>query len=245
MMMDTLQLSDIKQEERSSLYYGEYQYKVRFYLLGVNRTYFSNNILEFEKFIKKAELQGWYKDTPGKLPYIHSEIERYLDFKQKYYRRGSKTNKISLMHDGKDYIKFYTNDIAIVEEACRLNFLGFTVAQSVVTLDPGVMLFTRQPEFKYRVYFKEKSIDQEFKKSILEFLNNYEGVKASESLRFWLHRGSAKSKYFSRWGDLWLRSSHFIQFNEPGIYMVLILLLGKDKIGKYYELRQREMINTT
>jgi hypothetical protein len=231
--MDLLPLIEFKQDARSTLYYNNYRYKVKFKLYGVGRSYYCYTIGEYVQTVERLNRQGWFH--PGEFEKIdYGEIEKFLVLKSKYYK--SYDSKIRLVAERDNKVKIYTNDRDIVEEILGLRFEETEVSEAVLSLDSGVKLFKNPPKHKYRVYLKAKKVDREFKQRFLEFLNQYQDIKPSNGLTGWLMYNNIMPFY--PWRDVWIAGHHYLEFDEPGMHTVLMLYFGNSVLGKHFELQQ-------
>lgn len=231
--MDLLPLIDPAKEQRSTPYYNKYKYRVKFKIDSANRSYNCYTIAEFVESMERIRRRGWItEDVFNSTDY--AEVEKFLDVKRKYYVRGRKDNKIMVVTDYYDWVKIFTNDVYIVNEITRLRFKEVTVTEAEISINPGIMLFKNPPKHRYRIYLKGKKIDPEFKQRFLEFLAQYPDINPCRSLKDFL-----SNPFFNRpWRDSWLRASHFIEYDEPGLHTVLLLYFGNSIFGKHFELQQ-------
>lgn len=231
--MASLQSSNINEVHRSALYYSKYQYRASFTLYGAGRTYSSDSIDDFKERIKRLR-----QDRPGKLELSqldlinYKQVEDYLTFRERHYQRRNKTNSVSITVGYHD-IKIYFNDPAIITELEALNFDDTEFARVVVSIPSGVKYFAREPANKHRVYFKSKYVDDDFKVSLKDFINQYDEIEASSALKYWLRAGSLS------WKRNYLEASHYIEFDSDSTYTLLLLMFGSTYLGKHYDLLKR------
>jgi hypothetical protein len=132
-------------------------------------------------------------------------------------------------------VKVYLNDWKIVEQLERLGNDNFQVTKVSVSIPTGEMLFKNTPKHRYRTYFKAKRVDNDWKKSLDDFLKQYhDTVYPCDSLYWWTRRDATQ-----RWRDNWLQQNFFIDYDDEGMRLVMALMFGDQYLSKHYELKKR------
>jgi hypothetical protein len=249
--MDSSLLNDITVEDRSILYYKKYHYRVTFHLEHANRTLFTDTPLEFDQRIT-ALAKDWKRfdiiipDKWDKQP-----IYNFIAWRAKHYHRKGKDNAL-LVNLASNHVKVYCNDLGIVPE---LEQLGFSpvVAKVNPSVPVGVKLFKTDPPHRYRTYFKAKRIDSDWKKSLDSFLTEYsDTIYPCEGLLKWSKRHPSNHPLinssstmnstmitWSSWRDWYIQQSYFIDYDDPGIKLVLALMFGNEYLSKHFELKKK------
>lgn len=228
--------SQLKTDKRQTLYYNTYKYRATFLIMGSGLTRLTNTIEEFKNAIKKNEEyrqsywpgfqgQSYRKDNP--FPYDYDSIEQYL-----IWREANKKNiKVRLEYNN---IAVFANDLPMLES---LQKVVPDVKFSTVEASPsGIMYFVNEPKYKYRVYFRDMRVPDNFASDLTEFVFRYRDtathVEVSPAMAFWIDKSNRfkTSSYCS--------SGYFISFNEPSTHSLLSLMFG-DALGKYYKLEKR------
>jgi hypothetical protein len=225
-------------DERSTLYYGKYNYRARLTLEGLNRTYSVKTFPEFKKLIAK---QSMYSGNRGKR--IKEEIdkidlpsiERYLVYKQ----ANAKNNVSFRVEDGTAAV--FSNDLNLLKEleniAPGIGKVDYTeIDQSI---PQGTKYYVKKPPHNYRVYLKSKRIDENTKDGLRRFIDRYKDtgtvVVPSNSFSIWLNPGQKSTWY---WNALYMSSHYYIDFDEESTDTLFSIMFG-DLIHRRYKLEKR------
>jgi len=227
--------------KRDKLYFGQFKYRLIFDLPGSGWTDYRRTIEDFEVDLNirlmenaSAVLKG--KDRPW--PNIDNidldTISKFIDYREKYHPRRSKAT-IAGIYSYWDSVRIFTNDLTIIHESFDIGGSNYALSEvDKIEVPPGVMLFARQPKFKYRTYFKEKRVDQQWKDDLKHLITNNPGLVPCGSLKSFLDYPVV------RFHGTWLSSSHFIEYDQPSLRMVLDLFFDRGYLRRHFELQQRE-----
>ena len=227
--------------KRDKLYFGQFKYRLTFHLGGAGWTEYRRNILEYKRdydsrLLENASAVLKGKDRPW--PNIDNidldTISKFIDYREKYHPRRSKAT-IAGIYSYWDSVRIFTNDLTIIHESFDIGGSNYALSEvDKIEVPPGVMLFSRKPKFKYRTYFKEKRVDQQWKDDLNDFLKNHPFMFPS----------GATSQFLqikvSRYYGTYLCGNYFVEYDNPGGHMLICLFLDSKFIGKHYELKQKE-----
>jgi len=235
-------------EDRSSLYYGRFKYRVTFVITGASRT---NYAYTLKKFRERIDLDRVFyesqmkrtndlrliedaKHNINKLNTINiTEIECLLDFKNRHKRKIDGKFQVQITNNyNTDKVSVYTNNIDIINDAVSLYFNDTKVTQVNLCIPQDVKVFIKPPKYQFRVYMKNKMITQTFKDSLHQFTRQYPEFKLSPSFSRWSHM-SVKN-----WAGAYLQQNYFIEFDGESNYAILLLFFD-GYISGYYRLEQR------
>jgi hypothetical protein len=206
---------------------------------GASRTYWHRTLQTYVQSIadgKRDFGNRWSADS-----YEPAEIDAYMKFKRKYlspntskYRTNvSKFDGITITTQSTT-ITVFANDEMVIKDVHSLGFGNPVTTEAVVSIPRGTMYFKRKPEYTHRIYLKSKKVNDEFKESLMKFLDQYEEVEACGALKRWL-----KGIGVNRWSQNWIGNGYFIDFNGEQYYTLMMLYFDSKYLGKFYELHQR------
>lgn len=215
----------VKTETKQELYFKKYRYRVSFYLLGATKTNYNKDMSSLLSSYSQSQIDS---------------IINLINFKAKHLKCNYPLkNDVAVFVGYGDNIRVFFNDLAIVNELAAIDAVDYKMTEiNLVSAPFGVKLFSRTPKFKYRVYLKEKRVDDEWKKEFLNFLKSQSGLTPCPALLVFLK--DARPGYRYRF----LSSSHFIEYDDDRNRLLLLLYAGEKYIGRQFELKQRCEINT-
>lgn len=227
--------------QRDKLYFGQFKYRLTFDLHGAGWTEYRRNILEYKRdydsrLLENASsvLKGHKTPWPGIENIDLDAISKFIDYREKYHPGRSKAT-IAGIYSYWDSVRVFTNDLTIIHESFDIGGSNYTLSEvEKFDVPPGVMLFSRKPKFKYRTYFKEKRVDQKWKDDLKQLFVNNPGLVPCGALKSFLDSKVA------RFYGTWLSSSHFVEYNQPSLRMVLDLFFDRGYLRQHYELQQKE-----
>lgn len=214
-------------EQRRNLYYNEYRFRV---VINID-------------FIEKFRYYKSYDDyinhtTPWRSnnkPLANKdEIVRFYDYRDQL----TDDCKIRIEHGR---VIIYGIDLAHLESAVdKIDSFGSVKYYEVsVPKEQGTIEFSRPPKFKYRNYFKAKSITIEDRKTIHQFIIDQTSfgaeVSLNDSMKDWLLIMNVSS--WNRGG--YLREGFYVEYNDCSMEILLSLSFGEYLKPVVYKLVQR------
>jgi len=227
-------------DERSTLYYSQYQYRARLTLNGVNRTYYTKS---FEDFKKRLEQQmKSHRNHTRVLNELQAidlpSIERYIEFKDKH----TSTKPKQLM------IRVESNTAAVFSNDLNLLKTIETIAPGVGTVDytevdqsipQGTKYYKEKPKHNYRVYVKSKRIEDSTKEALRRFIDRYKDtdtvVVPSGAFKQWLDPGIKSTWY---WNTNYMSSHYYLDFDQESTDTLFSLMFG-ELIHRRFKLEKR------
>lgn len=236
-----MQMPKIALAKRDKLYFDKFKYRLTFHLDGAGWTEFRRNIREYtndynSRLLENASsiLKGHRTPWPGIENIDLDAISKFIDYREKYHPRGSKAT-IAGVYSYWNSARIFTNDLAIIHESFDIGGSNYAMTEvEKIEVPPGVMLFSRKPKFKYRTYFKEKRVDQKWKDELKRLFTNTPGIVPCGALKSFLDSPVV------RFYGTWLSSSHFVEYDQPSLRMVLDLFFDRGYLRQHYELQQKE-----
>jgi hypothetical protein len=123
----------------------------------------------------------------------------------------------------------FTNDIGILNKV--YDIFPKTYLSEVTLTEPGVMLFVKEPAYKYRIYLKSRQVSTEFKEDFFDFVTTNPSVSASPALVNTL-RNPRRARY------PFMHGGYFLNYNDEST-VTLLGLLFPQILGKVYKLEKR------
>ena len=255
--MDSLLSNDVILEKRSTPYYGKYLYCAKFYLHGVSKTRFVRTISNYKieisnilnetknyKASRRVAIETWIKQIN------FDEIKRFLQLKAKWRQKNRKKEILKIVVDHTttmfltldrqfkgSTVKLYSNDLTLFEDF--IVFSNLKIYESEHVGNREIMYFKRDPKTKYRLYFKDyRVMDHGLRPHIKEMLKYNDDLYPSDSLTDWLNMSNLYYSYYL------IKKSYYFGFNDEATFTTLQLSLDTNILGRYYELRKIEMINS-
>lgn len=224
-------------ESRQRLYYNRFQYRLVFTLPGAPATDYRRDLDQYKQHLAILIAQT-DKDTRlgERIASIDIDmIEKFLDLRRKYFTSATQLkNDVAIFTEWSDTVRIYCNDLNVISEVVDLNFGKYQLTKvDLMEAQPDVKLFRRKPKHQYRIYLKEKEVDVQWKTDFLKFLDNQSGLYPCPALKEFLG-GRA---YLGYWGR-YTSASHFIEYDDDGLRMLLLLFVDQKYIGRRFILQQ-------
>lgn len=220
--------SKFKPEHRKNLYYSKYKFRVAITIPNVHRTRYHRSYAEFISYKPQ-----WSSTIHKNLTNL-AEIERYFDFKH-HPHTGTLMTRIEC-----DKFLLYSDDPVELERSVnQIDAAGaVTYHSAIAPKEQGTIEFSRPPKYKFRNYFRQQSVDADFRKSIREFIEDQQTngaeIKLNDSMTRWLTR-----QMYSKNGSGYLYESFYIEYSDDGFDTLLTLMFGEFLKPKVYRLVQR------
>lgn len=211
-------------ERRQRRYYNLYQYRAVIDMPNVQRFRYHKSHDEWLTY--QPPWQSW----PNKPLVNKDEIDRFLDFK----RQSTAEFGFRIEYDK---AMIYANDLQKLESVIySISASGSVKIFSVeFPLEEDIIEFAKEPKYKFRNYFRAKSISPEQKMEMLEFINNQiqnnSEIEFNNSMMLWLKRVTV--------GHPYLRDSYYVEYNDEVCRTVLALMFGDMLNPKVFRLSKR------
>jgi hypothetical protein len=217
---------------RDQHYYNKYEYRARFYLVGVRYTWFIKD--DIQELIDRldAPIIG-YRLTSERdvvrenLPILESFLKWRNEIKKK------KNSTIRIEHNT---VAVFSNDLQLLKDIeTSIPGLEIDYTQAQISNYIGIKHFVRDPKHKFRIYLKSRRVEGTFAEDLHEMFRKNKSLHPSPALRHWA-KGSAGNQ--SSWRYRFSNASHFIDYNDESTLSYLALMYG-DMLGKRYKLEKR------
>lgn len=220
--------SKVNPEDRNKLFYNKFNYRSAITAKYLNFIYYTDDIEEFKaKLASQVRRSTSFgrKVNPMECNYV--VIDKIIKFRNKY--RKSKECIIRLEYNK---ICVFSNNIKILNEIYNID-KNAVLTQAVNPSEPGVLLFARQPEFKFRTFIKNKKVSSDFKETLMGFLDAHPYLKPCGALKNRLN----DPKVTTNFGYLGF-GTYFIDYNDDAM-LTYFHLVFPEVVGKTYKLEKR------
>jgi hypothetical protein len=214
-------------ENRKNKYFNSYDYRASLVIEDIQRMRYYSSYDDYASYISP------YSGNSNNHLFNKDELERYFDYKD------------SLTHDCMLRIEFnklyiYANDLAhldyAVDKIAPIGAVKYYQVNSPKEMD--TIEFSREPKYKFRNYFKCRSITLEAKAALLNFITEQQFFGAelafNDSMMRWLRRPPYRGH-----GGM-LQESYYIEYNDNRMEMVFSLAFGEYLKPRIYKLVKRE-----
>lgn len=225
---------------RERLYFDKFRYRLVFNMWCVGWTEYRRTFQEFnEELTKRLSENKRYPTTwNSAIPYPDCEnvdtdaISKFIDYRNQYHPRNHSATIAGIYTSG-NTARVFTNDLNIINESFNLGGFNYSLSEvELQTVEPGVKLFSRQPKYRYRTYFKEKRVSQDWKDNLDIFLKNHPEIVPCGAIKRFLST--------TGWRGSRISNSHFVEYDNHSGIMLLVLSLDNEYLAKHYELKRKE-----
>ena len=219
----------VETEHRKNKYYGSYDYRVSLAIPDIQRMRYHHSYDDYVNFTP-----AWAAVSTNRALANKDELERYFDYKN------------TVPHDCKIRIEYdklyvYANDLGHLQYAVdnivpsgSVRYYQVSAPKEVDTIE-----FARQPKYKFRNYFKGRSVTAETKQDLLRFITDQQsfGVELAfnDAMMIWLKRPP-----FRTGAGGYLQESYYLEYNDTRMEMVFALAFGEYLKPKVYKLVKRQ-----
>ena len=217
---------------RDDDYYNKYTYRVRFRLLGVRYTWYSNSVEEF--MTRYNATTGWKVINKKDKPDVTKNIETIKSFIE--WRNLRRKEKSATIRIERDTVSIFCNDLSLLKTIETIDpTLAYDYTEVQKSQFAGVKQFVNKPNHSYRIYLKSKIVPQNFCQELSGLLGRSKNLHPSNALKIWL---TGYSAYSGGWRYRYTNASHFIDYDDESTLSYLALMHG-EMFGKRYKLEKR------
>ena len=205
--------------ERTSLFHKQYQYSAKFSLdeLGIIR---GLRYRDIDRLV--AERNKWRDDNSRFYGYMGRRIQdcQVEDLKTvcRLLMKHKKDIKFTVSYDT-GYV--YTNDLKLVEKIHKLDCIRhFQVQQVKIVGAPGTIAL-RNPQWTHRTYFRTKTLTEQQRVTLVEYLHGRENIRLGPGLKLWMD-----AKHNIGW-NLWTHDYFFLDHNNDGEVLFLNMVVPR------------------
>ena len=222
-------------EHRDQLYYNKYEYRARFYLVGVRYTwYIKDNIQELIDKLNAPAVGYSYVTGISDRDEIKENIPKLKKFL--HWRNEIKKKKNSIIRVEHNTVAVFSNNLQELHDITNIiPDIEIDITQAQTSNFVGVRYFVRKPKHSYRVYLKSRRIEGSFAKDLHELFKKNKKLYPCDSLKLWA-KGSEGN--INMWRYRFSSATHFIDYDDESTLSYLAILYG-DMLGKRYKLEKR------
>jgi len=232
-------------DDRTSLYYNKYEYRARFYIIGLNRCYYAKTMSEYIERLANINRDNFnFSNDTGYVEKIKSEllainldsIERFITWRNMY---SLKENKQAMIRVEGNTAAVFSNDLALLKTLEQLEpGLSINYSQVNKTIPNGIKYFKTEPKYKYRAYLKGKRIEPDFKLKLANFIDRYKDtstiIEPSKAFSEWI--SEENNSIF--WRRAFLSAAYHFNYNDEST-STLLALIFPSFIHKFYKLEKQ------
>ena len=215
----------VERDERSSLYYSEYEYCVT---LNISNASCLRDLkpVRFEAAIRNAKYwdeqeRGGAYQMRGRDIWEHTPKESALRETRDILLEEAGEYKAVISYN---VLSLYTNNLRLADRIVELDNPGVRphlVRQAVITRPAGVVQL-RESKHGYRTYLRERKYSYDQRQMLLNFLKSREGtLRPCGSLLTWL--GTGRHRYMIN--PNYSRSYYFVDHDHPNEGTMLSLVM--------------------
>lgn len=226
-------------DNRSTLYYGKYNYRARLTVPGLNRTYFAKTFIAYLKLIERLQKGNHGGRLQQEIDAIDLDsIERYLDWRN---TNATGSKKVAMIRVEGNTAGVFSNDLQLLKTLEAIS-PGTTVNYTEVdqSIPQGVKYYVKEPKHKFRVYLKSKRVDDNWKQSMNRFIDRYKDtdtvIVPSEAFKWWLKPNKQYTGW--QWNHHYCSSHYFLDFDDESTDTLFAIMFG-DMISKRFKLEKR------
>lgn len=214
-------------EYRDINFFNKFRYRAKIRFEGLQLTYYSENIDQFTKKVKNANLR-WRRLDKDKVLSDLTFVQEYLDFKSTI--KGDKNFVIRI--EG-DTAGIFSNNLDKLLELKKIKGLDADITEAELSQHCGVKYFVREPKHKYRAYFRSQPVEHSTIETVKETLVKKKNLFPSKSLQQWLFKTRQM-----QWHYKYCSSSYYIDYDDESTLSYLALMFGHI-LGRKYKLEKR------
>jgi len=223
-------------EHRDQLYYNKYEYRARFYLIGVRYTwYIKDDIQELINRLDAPAVGYNFNRAANDRDEIRENIPKLEKFL--HWRNEIKKKKNSTIRIEHNTVAVFSNDLQELHNITNIiPEIEIDITQAQTSNYVGIKYFMRKPRHSYRVYLKSRRVEGSFAEDLHELFKKNKKLYPCPALKHWA-KGSVNNNQVS-WKYRFSSSIHFIEYDDESVLSYLAILHG-DMLGKRYKLEKR------
>lgn len=217
-------------EVRPTLYFNKYRYRAKYNQLGIHVTSYSSSIEQFREIMLRQ-----HRYNGSALPKLtdYAVIEKFMLW------RSVNKEKITLRMS-RNSCSVFSNDLPLLESLNSMSQQPIEYTEIQLDGDPSVKIL-RDPKHKFRVYFNNRQVTDEFKQDMGELFHAHKNTLfPCPALAAWIHdpRFNPKAGGVSSWRRKYLMPFYFIEYDDEATISLLALFFDP-YLGKKYKLQKR------
>ncbi len=206
--------ASLKPKNRTSLFYGSWEYCARFYLpeapalRGLDHRHIDHTIWLRQEWQKRSINYGgsWYSRSHVITENMIQSLHDICDF----LSADQTPRKIVLCSD---HIYIYANDLGLIARLARTGITDLLeIHRAFLSGTPGTVVL-KNPKHKLRTYFKNQRLESGIAESVRRFLINQDDIRMSPSLACWTQQ---------KWQMI--QNHYFLDHDHDSVIMMLQMI---------------------
>lgn len=231
----------LKTEFRKQAYYNKYKYRISLQqpgLYAIKRATSPQHLAELIEVGQRTAKKHSAIFGFTRLPNTYWDSINYKELKRIWGWVDEHRNECKFRFE-RDIMGIFTNDLELlkqIEEICPPPLFPTRFYQAKWAAEGGTILFAKEPQFKFRMYFKSGVSSYEFLDLLRDYLiqnENNKDIGFSRTLAIGVRGGQ-----FNPNGLHWFHGGYFVDFNKESTLTMLHMLFS-NFVGKTYKLAKR------
>lgn len=213
---------EFKSVRSDQLFYGEYQYSASFQLQECWVFRYTTDHDEIDRRLTRQQewrekmRTRWPADSLNRYHSIISDVTRDNIHSMADFITGISTPFKTIIEN--KTMRIYTNDLNIVQAVEHIPFVQRRRYSKVIIDRPRNTILLKNPQHKFRSYFKETRVTPEDKQAITHFLTNQPGIRLGSGLQSWIDDG------YTKYSTKYTRDYFFIDHESESWLTMLALV---------------------
>ena len=185
----SLKFKTVKSDQ---LFYGQFQYSASFQLQECWIFRYTTDHEDIDQRLTRQQewrekmRQRWPSDQLNRYHSIIDDVTRANVHSMADFVTGIST-PYKIVVENKT-MRIYSNDLNIIQSVEYIDFLARKRYAQVLINRPKDTILLKNPQHKYRSYFRETRVTTEERDAIGRFLMSQPGIRLSQGLHSWLNR---------------------------------------------------------
>jgi hypothetical protein len=223
-------------EKRNSLFFGKYLYRAKCKVHGAVYTYYTKNLDEFKQKMTdransrpRTSVEIMSIDWQRRIDLIdYEQIGRYFDWRYD----APKDNYMARISG--HTISFFSDDLTLLKSLVVIDpDVRITKAE---LLENNVIYFKKDPQFKFRTFFRGKRVPDGFKEELQSFIDRYDDTaRICPALKRLINETVGRRHWYN-----YLHSSYYVDYNDESTLTLLHMFFGS-MLAKTYSLQKEPL----
>lgn len=186
-----------KWQDRDRLFYDHWEWSFSFRLEGAWVT----RQLDHEVLDRRSRSNYSFGRTSEEQV---QNLHHWIDF----FRARTEPHKRCISYN---WIYLYTNSSVLIDDICALPYIDSATIHRARVTQPRDVIMMKNPQHRYRSYFREKSVDRSNVKSLQQYLAINTHLRTSQGLTSsmrWLDEYPNQHSW-------WSRRYHYVDHDDP------------------------------
>lgn len=211
----------VQPEHRRALYFNQYRYCVSFHQRKISCL---RGSLTHDAVYKNIEFRRRWESV-NRTPEFTADVQMALLEMCDVLAAHRAQHNVKLVFN-ENWLFVYAEDLDIVERIQDLPAVSRIEVREALATIPHNTIQQLYPEYQYRVYLRERQVDDATKQRLADWLRiqPQDQVRGSPSLRSWLQTN--RGRYGSMYHSNFCQRYYYVDFQDQASITMLGLLVG-------------------